>query len=56
MDEVVKGVIHSILVMVDGGDELSDEVEIDLINAYSKISLKESTALHEAFFSYLIEE
>lgn len=54
LDEAIKGAIHSILVMLDGGDELTDEFNIDLINADSQESLKEKIALHEEFFSYLI--
>jgi len=56
LDEVVKGTIHSILVMLDGGDELTDEFNIDLINADSKKSLKDNIALNEEFFAYLLDE
>ena len=56
LDEALKGAIHSILVMLDGGDELTDEFNIDLINADSKKSLKEKIALHEEFFRYLLDE
>lgn len=56
LDEVIKGVIHSILVMIDGGDELTDEFNIDLINADSKKSLKDNIALNEEFFSYLLDK
>lgn len=54
-DELVRGVIHSILVMIDGGDALADVLEIDLINANTKASLKCGTALHEEFIGYLLE-
>lgn len=56
LDEAIKGAIHSILVMLDGGDELTDEFNIDLINADSRKSLKEKIALHEEFFGYLLDE
>ncbi len=56
LDEAIKGAIHSILVMLDGGDELTDKFNVDLINADSKESLKEKIALHEEFFSYLLDE
>ena len=56
LDETVKGVIHSILVMLDGGDELTDSFSIDLINAETKMSIKHGASLHEEFFSYLLEK
>lgn len=56
LDEAIKGAVHSILVMLDGGDELTDEFNIDLINTHSKKSLKNNIALHEEFFGYLIDE
>ncbi len=31
IDEVIKGTMHSILVMLDGGDELTDKFNIDII-------------------------
>ena len=55
LDETIKGAIHSILVMLDGGDELIDEVNIDLINADTKVSLRKGISLHEEFFNYLID-
>lgn len=55
IDELLKGVIHSILVMFDGGDELTDKFNIDIINADTKKSLKEDIALHEEFIGYLVE-
>ncbi len=36
LDESIQGVIHSILVMIDGGDELSDIFSIDIINENTK--------------------
>ncbi|WP_141722880.1 hypothetical protein [Cellulosilyticum sp. I15G10I2] len=45
MDEAIKGAVHSILVMIDGGDELTDEFNIDLINTHSKKSLKNNIAI-----------
>ena len=56
LDETIKGAIHSILVMVDGGDELTDNFSIDLVNADTNTSLKEGIALHEEFISYLLDK
>lgn len=55
IDEILKGSIHSILVMLDGGDELTDKFNVDIINSDTKRSLKEDIALHEEFFAYLID-
>jgi hypothetical protein len=55
IDELLKCAIHSILVMLDGGDELTDKFKIDIINADTKKSLKEDIALHEEFFGYLLD-
>lgn len=55
IDELLKGVIHSILVMFDGGDKLTDKFNIDIINADTKKSLKDYIALNEEFFSYLLD-
>ncbi|MBI9051970.1 MAG: hypothetical protein JEZ00_21320 [Anaerolineaceae bacterium] len=55
LDEVIRGVIHSILVILDGGDEVTDKLNIALINEDTKKSLKEGIALHEEFFSYLLD-
>lgn len=54
-NEIIKGVIHSILVMIDGGDALADKMRIDLIDEETKESLKENIALHEEFVSYLLD-
>ncbi len=56
LDETIKGAIHSILVMLDGGDELTDSFSIDLINTETRESLKEGAALHEEFVSYLMDK
>lgn len=55
LNEIIKGVIHSILVMIDGGDKLADKYTVDLIEQKTKKSLKENIALHEEFYSYLID-
>lgn len=55
INNTIEGVIHSILVMLDGGDELTDKFNIDIINANTKKSLKEDSALHEEFFGYLLD-
>lgn len=54
IEELIRGVLHSILVMFDGGDELTDKFNIDIINADTKKSLKDDIALHEEFFGYLL--
>ncbi|WP_241156787.1 histidine kinase [Bacillus sp. FJAT-42376] len=56
VDEVIKGVMHSILVMIDGGDELADRILLDLIERDSRKSLSIQTALHEKFFGYLLDK
>jgi hypothetical protein len=56
LDETIKGAIHSILVMLDGGDELTDSFSIDLINTETKKSLKEGISLHEEFYSFLMDK
>jgi hypothetical protein len=55
LNEIIKGVIHFILVMIDGEDKLSDEYTIDLIEQESKKSLRENIALHEEFLGYLLD-
>lgn len=54
-DDTIRGVLHSILVMFDGGDELADKLKIDLIDESTKQSVKENIALHEEFISFLID-
>lgn len=55
MNEVLKGAIHSILVMIDGGDDLSDKFTLDLIVEQTNESLKKDSALHEEFYNYLLD-
>ncbi len=55
LDEVIKGTMHSILVMLDGGDELTDKFNIDIVNSDTKKSLKENLTLYEEFFAYLLD-
>lgn len=55
IDELLKGSIHSILVMFDGGDELSDKFNIDIINTFTKKAFKEDGSLNEEFLDYLID-
>ncbi len=54
LDEIISGTMHSILVMLDGGDMLTDKFNIDIIDFDTKQSLKENVSLHEAFYEYLI--
>lgn len=53
VDKTILGVIHSILVMFDGGDELADTLLIDIIDRSTEESLNPQKALHEKFFRYL---
>jgi hypothetical protein len=54
-EELIKGVIHSVLVMIDGGDDLADKFTVDLVDTQTKESLKSGSALHEEFYSYLVD-
>jgi hypothetical protein len=54
-DELIKGVIHSILIMIDGGDELADNYLLDLVDRETKESLLNDIALHEEFYRYLLD-
>lgn len=55
VNEVVQGVMHSILVMIDGGDDLADKMMIDLVERDTGKSLSDETALHEDFIGHLID-
>lgn len=55
LNEAIRGVIHSILVMIDGGDKLADNYTVDLIEEETKKSLKENANLHEKFYDYLLD-
>ncbi len=55
LNDIVAGVMHSTLVMIDGGDALADSIKIDLIDASSRESLKNNKALHEEFYGYLFD-
>ncbi|MBO2536954.1 MULTISPECIES: histidine kinase [Rummeliibacillus] len=55
LNELIKGVLHSILVMVDGGDDLADKYTVDLIAEKHNKSLKMNGALHEEFYDYLLD-
>lgn len=52
----IEGAIHSILVMIDGGDALADSYLVDLIIEEDKRSFKEEGALHEDFFEFLLDQ
>jgi hypothetical protein len=54
-DELMKGVIFSFLVMIDGSDELADNYLLDLVDRETKESLLNGIALHEEFYSYLLD-
>lgn len=55
INETIDGVIHSILVMIDGGSDLADIFKLDLIDRETGESLTEKIASHEEFFSYLLD-
>jgi hypothetical protein len=55
VNDLLETAIHSILVMFDGGTQLTDEFNIDIINADTKKSLLEKVALHEEFIGYLLD-
>jgi len=52
--DIITGVMHSVMVMIDGGDALADKVKIDIINEQTKKSLKDNVALHEEFIGFLV--
>lgn len=54
-NEIIQGVIHSILVMIDGGDELADKYLIDIVDRETRESLQKENTLHEVFSSYLLD-
>jgi hypothetical protein len=55
LNDIIEGVLHSSLVMIDGGDALADKMKIDLVDFDTGESLKGKTALHEEFFGYLLD-
>ncbi|HHX37889.1 MAG TPA: histidine kinase [Clostridiaceae bacterium] len=55
INDVVEGVMHSMMVMFDGGSALSDEFSIDVINSETGESLLSYSALHEEFIDYIID-
>lgn len=55
VNELIRGVIHSILVMVDGSDDLADKFNIDLVVEETNESLKDNVVLHEEFIGYLFD-
>ncbi|MFJ5770074.1 histidine kinase [Psychrobacillus sp. NPDC093180] len=55
LNELIRGVIHSLLVMIDGVDDLADKFGIDLVIEGTIESLKDNGALHEEFIGYLFD-
>lgn len=55
LNEVIQGVLHSVLVMIDGGDDLAVQYTVDLVIKGNNQSLKENGALHEDFIDYLMD-
>ncbi|GMK37545.1 hypothetical protein PCCS19_05990 [Paenibacillus sp. CCS19] len=53
-DEIIEGVIHSILVMFDHGSALVDKMKLDIVDLDTRIPLNENEiALHEEFITYM---
>lgn len=55
VNEIIEGVMHSILVMVDGGSHLAESILIDITELETNESLSKDTALHEEFIGYLVD-
>lgn len=55
INDVIEGVLHSVMVMLDGGDELADNIMIDIIDIENKNSILKEGSYHEEFISYLTE-
>ncbi|MDQ6418412.1 histidine kinase [Paenibacillus sp. LHD-117] len=55
LENTLTGVIHSVLVMIDGGTELAEKFNIDLVVVETGESLRENIALHEEFIGYLLD-
>ncbi|RPF54168.1 histidine kinase [Aquisalibacillus elongatus] len=55
LDELITGTIHSILVMIDGGDDLADKYTVDLVVEKNNKTLKTNGALNEKFYDYLLD-
>lgn len=52
---MIKGVMHSILVMIDGGDGLADKYTVDVVVIENNKSFRTQGTLHEDFFEYLLD-
>ncbi len=55
LNEIIKGVMHSMMAMFDGSDALSDEFSIDVINSETGESLLSYSALNDEFFDYIMD-
>ncbi|CAM4403201.1 histidine kinase [Paenibacillus alkaliterrae] len=55
LKNTVTGVLHSVLVMIDGGTELAEKFNIDLVIMGTGESMRENIALHEEFIGYLLD-
>ncbi|NIK80456.1 hypothetical protein FHS15_005646 [Paenibacillus castaneae] len=55
IQDKIDGVLHSVLVMIDGGTELAENFTIDLVVEDTRESLKEGIALLEEFTGYLLD-
>lgn len=55
LNEVIKGVMHSMMAMFDGADALTDEFSIDVINSETGESLLSYSALNDEFFDYIMD-
>lgn len=55
INELLKTMIHSILVMIDGGDCLNEKYALDLIIKDKNISLLVEGSLNEGFIDYIVD-
>lgn len=55
IQDKINGVLHSVLVMIDGGTELAEKFTIDIVVEDTGKSLKEGIALQEEFMGYLLD-
>jgi hypothetical protein len=55
-NDIIEGVLHSLMVMFDVGDRLADHIKVDIIDRVTKESLQGNIAFHEEFISYLLDK
>lgn len=55
LNELIEGTVQSILMMIDGDDELASKLKVDLIVSQTNKSLTNNNHLHEEFIEYLLD-